>query len=949
MLLLRRVFEPRSAVETCLEQGMRGKHLDGVATYRPLIQLLALDPFPERAAKLVATLLDAGANPSVQTFEAALKHHRKTQVSGEGQLDGTGSLRSQVWGYFAALHFDLSPVPTNNAFTCTLLGCERQGISAADSPTFQKLLAAGADVNAFMSDGYTPLLFALVSRDVWAFKFLVALGADLDMRLPLGATPSLWITPAHGSLAQHEAGEVREVSALTLPAEARCICVIAGGISVRQLVWLMPELAQFPIGDSGPPRGDRKMMLWLKGCALGKLRAELSRRGIVHEESQELCEASIVIGQGTTVTLCGLKGAPQHNGKTGRVEAHDEASGRYVVKLSDGEAIRIKAGNLVSSSGLISLLIESITFKDAAKRLAFAIENRNPAAAISRERELKDLRGKQHCRDCIDLRELSLWNKTSYPPSCSMARTLFLAQTSFLNAMSRAEVNYTCDVIEVRNKADYNAALRKWGDKLHAFGLPDWPSLDAQFRQLRAQCSNAPLALTIKTNTLGKEFIEYLTNGLLEHRAVVLSSFRVGGCIPKLDSIEMLTTADQLRPMARESNEDLGGMLAAVQTALNEHIGEITNAAERLCSAQQRKEEGISIPFEFNAGASSDKLAHERAMTDYDMPALVRRIKKTYTLKGGKEHAKHILRVLVRYQIALAWKAALFAERGGFVRLCLQKDVKLSATAKRAGLSFADEEVYWRNAIQLATGAKAALPRITLSVVSETFIRGMRCRLIEALQAKDDGKAHLDELVEQAHEILESVKRSPDGLQGQLELTVKNDPDDPDSDEHRLDIHLLAAEHDDWNGATTWTAIPLATAHLVLAAHVPTLSIEHVLHCIQALMMWPADAMQRPVTAWLLAQNQLEMGASLGVIRASAQLATEVEAEFLKGAFGEAFSEGDVPARDQVLSFLKSNLGQGPDHKAGPSAVAAGLPTLTARIMKLVAAYVMPDRELQSE
>jgi hypothetical protein len=46
------------------------------------------------------------------------------------------------------------------------------------------------------------------------------------------------------------------------------------------------------------------------------------------------------------VTVCGLNGAAQHNGKTGVVGEDGEGAGRCTVELSTGEVIRIKAQNL---------------------------------------------------------------------------------------------------------------------------------------------------------------------------------------------------------------------------------------------------------------------------------------------------------------------------------------------------------------------------------------------------------------------------------------------------------------------------------------------------------------------------------------------------------------------------------------------------------------------------
>ena len=48
---------------------------------------------------------------------------------------------------------------------------------------------------------------------------------------------------------------------------------------------------------------------------------------------------------GTVVTVTGLKNAAQHNGKRGTVRSFNEEKGRYLVRLDDGEAIRLKPDN----------------------------------------------------------------------------------------------------------------------------------------------------------------------------------------------------------------------------------------------------------------------------------------------------------------------------------------------------------------------------------------------------------------------------------------------------------------------------------------------------------------------------------------------------------------------------------------------------------------------------
>jgi hypothetical protein len=48
---------------------------------------------------------------------------------------------------------------------------------------------------------------------------------------------------------------------------------------------------------------------------------------------------------GAVVTVTGLKNAAQHNGKRGTVRSFNEEKGRYLVRLDDGEAIRLKPDN----------------------------------------------------------------------------------------------------------------------------------------------------------------------------------------------------------------------------------------------------------------------------------------------------------------------------------------------------------------------------------------------------------------------------------------------------------------------------------------------------------------------------------------------------------------------------------------------------------------------------
>ena len=50
---------------------------------------------------------------------------------------------------------------------------------------------------------------------------------------------------------------------------------------------------------------------------------------------------------GGKVTVQGLKGAPQHNGKEGVIQSFEQAKGRYVVELSTGETLALKTDKTV--------------------------------------------------------------------------------------------------------------------------------------------------------------------------------------------------------------------------------------------------------------------------------------------------------------------------------------------------------------------------------------------------------------------------------------------------------------------------------------------------------------------------------------------------------------------------------------------------------------------------
>ena len=54
-----------------------------------------------------------------------------------------------------------------------------------------------------------------------------------------------------------------------------------------------------------------------------------------------------VIPSWTSVTVRGLKGAAQHNGKVAQIESYEAESGRYAVRLANGEGVKIKYENVL--------------------------------------------------------------------------------------------------------------------------------------------------------------------------------------------------------------------------------------------------------------------------------------------------------------------------------------------------------------------------------------------------------------------------------------------------------------------------------------------------------------------------------------------------------------------------------------------------------------------------
>jgi DnaJ-domain-containing protein 1 len=54
-----------------------------------------------------------------------------------------------------------------------------------------------------------------------------------------------------------------------------------------------------------------------------------------------------IIPSWTSVTVRGLKGAAHHNGKVAQIESYDAESGRYALRLANGEGVKIKYENVL--------------------------------------------------------------------------------------------------------------------------------------------------------------------------------------------------------------------------------------------------------------------------------------------------------------------------------------------------------------------------------------------------------------------------------------------------------------------------------------------------------------------------------------------------------------------------------------------------------------------------
>jgi hypothetical protein len=57
---------------------------------------------------------------------------------------------------------------------------------------------------------------------------------------------------------------------------------------------------------------------------------------------------NVVLPSDTCVTIRQVQARPELNGVRGTIESYDRAAGRYVVKLSKSEAVRLKPGNVIA-------------------------------------------------------------------------------------------------------------------------------------------------------------------------------------------------------------------------------------------------------------------------------------------------------------------------------------------------------------------------------------------------------------------------------------------------------------------------------------------------------------------------------------------------------------------------------------------------------------------------
>ena len=104
-----------------------------------------------------------------------------------------------------------------------------------------------------------------------------------------------------------------------------------GGMGGGRGGGLPPEFAQMMGGMGGMPGGMGGM-----GGMPGGMGGMGGMPGMGGARGRPQPEQPGVLTAGTRVTVRGLQGAAQHNGKTGRVESYDAAGGRYTVQLDEG-------------------------------------------------------------------------------------------------------------------------------------------------------------------------------------------------------------------------------------------------------------------------------------------------------------------------------------------------------------------------------------------------------------------------------------------------------------------------------------------------------------------------------------------------------------------------------------------------------------------------------------
>ena len=73
----------------------------------------------------------------------------------------------------------------------------------------------------------------------------------------------------------------------------------------------------------------------------GQYTIELPDSTVIHRSRSD-----VVLPEGTWLRLDGLQQKPQLNGRCGAVRSFDRASGRYEIRLSSGDVVRIKPQNV---------------------------------------------------------------------------------------------------------------------------------------------------------------------------------------------------------------------------------------------------------------------------------------------------------------------------------------------------------------------------------------------------------------------------------------------------------------------------------------------------------------------------------------------------------------------------------------------------------------------------